>query len=350
MLYKFKIWWQAIRLHFTFPTFLPVLLGTAIAILETRIFNVWLFFAVLITTIFHHLGLNLADDYYDYQYGTDLKHSPDPYAGGSGVLTAGLLTPQAIKMAAIGCYATVMLFGLGIAYYAGWWVIGLGAFGILCSFYYTAPPLRLAYRGLGEVTIWINFGPVLCLGSYYIQAHKISLAAILLSIIMGSLIFCVIVANEIPDHPTDQATNKRTLIVKYGQYFGLKLLVISIGMILFVLTSAVGVGILPKAALLAWISVPLAYKAVKTLAASLNTSLNTGQNIDPNSNANKHKVHGHEFIIGFSNLFGGILILAISLALIQQGNYLPAGLICGVLLGLYGLTWLATPTLQQPPE
>ena len=85
---KIKIWWQALRFHFTFPTFLPVILGNAVAILETKHWNWISGIAMIAATVIHHIGLNLADDYYDYQHGTDVLKNlgKNPYAGGSGIL------------------------------------------------------------------------------------------------------------------------------------------------------------------------------------------------------------------------------------------------------------------------
>ncbi len=185
-----KNWWQAIRFHFTFPTFLPVLLGTEYALLETEQCNILSFFAVLFATICHHIGLNLADDYYDYCHGTDLfkETGKNIYAGGSGVLLSGKIKPSIIKMVAIFCYCITAIIGLLLSYIHGYLVLALGIFGIFCSFYYTAPPLKFAYRGFGELAIWLNFGPILVLGSYYVQTHTVSIGAILLSILMGTSI------------------------------------------------------------------------------------------------------------------------------------------------------------------
>ena len=318
---QLKIWWQAIRFHFTFPTFLPVLLGTQYAILETGKWNGLSLFAVLLATVCHHIGLNLADDYYDYCHGADVfNHTGhNLYAGGSGVLTAKMLTPKNIKLAAIFCYSVTIIIGLILTYVHGYWILGLGIFGIFSSFYYTAPPLKFAYRGLGELLIWLNFGPILLLGSYYLQTHTISIGAVLLSIVIGTATFCLITANEIPDHDTDQASGKKTLVVRFGKKFGLWLLILGIITIFVVLLVAIITNIWPVILMIGCLSIPLAYCGINTLAKTIHSN----------------KIYGNEFIVGFCNLLGALLICTFGFLLFQANYLLPASTILATLAALY---------------
>lgn len=324
-----KIWWQAIRFHFTFPTFLPVLSGTAYALIETGQWNGFYFIASLIATVCHHIGLNLADDYYDYCHGTDVfqQTGKNAYAGGSGVLVSGSLTKSSIYNAAMLCYFITAIIGLVLVYFHGWVILALGILGTFSSFYYTAPPLRFAYRGLGELAIWINFGPVLVLGSYYLQTHTISLGAILLSILMGTLIFCVIMANEIPDQKTDEASGKRTLIVRFGKNFGLVGTALGIISIFTVLITAVAIKLWPIILLITIFAIPIGYRGIKTLAKTMHTN----------------KIEGNEFIVGFSNILGILLVCAFGIILLSTAHYIPAFAILGTLALLYMLIILATP-------
>ncbi len=302
-----KNWWQAIRFHFTFPTFVPVLLGTEYALLETEQCNILSFFAVLFATICHHIGLNLADDYYDYCHGTDLfkETGKNIYAGGSGVLLSGKIKPSIIKMVAIFCYCITAIIGLLLSYIHGYLVLALGIFGIFCSFYYTAPPLKFAYRGFGELAIWLNFGPILVLGSYYVQTHTVSIGAILLSILMGTSIFCLIIANEIPDQATDKAAAKNTLIVLFGKKFGILAIIFSIMLIFSILLIAIIIDIFPPILITSFLSIPIAYYGIKTLTNTMNTN----------------NIHGNEFIVGFCNILGIILICSFGFILFKS-NYL----------------------------
>ncbi len=316
-----KMWWQAIRFHFTFPTFLPVLLGTLNAVLESGKWNGWSLCAVLFATVCHHIGLNLIDDYYDYCHGADvLKNTgKNAYAGGSGVLVSGMLTPSAILRAGMICYGITIIIGMVLTYFHGWIILALGLVGIFSSFYYTAPPLRFAYRGLGELAIWLNFGPVLVLGSYYIQAHTVSRGAILLSILMGTLIFCLIMANEIPDRETDEASGKRTLVVRWGEKTGLLGVIAGVLLIFAIILTAVKINIWPAIIMISFLALPIGYYGIKTLAKSMYSN----------------KIHGNEFIVGFCNILGILLISAFSFVLFRIGHYVPAYMITGTLIMLY---------------
>lgn len=336
MMQFIKIWWQAIRFHFIFPTFLPVLSGTAYAVLETGQWHGFSFALSLTATICHHIGLNLADDYYDYCHGADVfqQTGKNAYSGGSGVLISGKLTKTAVSNAATLFYLLAVIIGLTLVYIHGIngrVILALGVIGVFSSFYYTAPPLKFAYRGLGELAIWINFGPVLVLGSYYLQTHTISLGAILLSILMGTLIFCVIMANEIPDHKTDAISGKQTLIVRFGKKFGLISTIIGIMLIFTVIITAIIIKIWPIMLLITFLAIPIGYRGIKTLAQTINTN----------------NIHGNEFIIGFSNFLGILLICALEIVLFRANYYLPASIILATLAMLYFLIMLATPKMTH---
>lgn len=324
-----KNWWQAIRFHFTFPTFLPVLLGTEYALLETEQCNILSFFAVLFATICHHIGLNLADDYYDYCHGTDLfkETGKNIYAGGSGVLLSGKIKPSIIKMVAIFCYCITAIIGLLLSYIHGYLVLALGIFGIFCSFYYTAPPLKFAYRGFGELAIWLNFGPILVLGSYYVQTHTVSIGAILLSILMGTSIFCLIIANEIPDQATDKAAAKNTLIVLFGKKFGILAIIFSIMLIFSILLIAIIIDIFPPILITSFLSIPIAYYGIKTLTNTMNTN----------------NIHGNEFIVGFCNILGIILICSFGFILFKSNHLMLTSIMLATVVLFYIPIALFTP-------
>lgn len=324
-----KNWWQAIRFHFTFPTFLPVLLGTEYALLETEQCNILSFFAVLFATICHHIGLNLADDYYDYCHGTDLfkETGKNIYAGGSGVLLSGKIKPSIIKMVAIFCYCITAIIGLLLSYIHGYLVLALGIFGIFCSFYYTAPPLKFAYRGFGELAIWLNFGPILVLGSYYVQTHTVSIGAILLSILMGTSIFCLIIANEIPDQATDKAAAKNTLIVLFGKKFGILAIIFSIMLIFSILLTAIIIDIFPPILITSFLSIPIAYYGIKTLTNTMNTN----------------NIHGNEFIVGFCNILGIILICSFGFILFKSNHLMLTSIMLATVVLFYIPIALFTP-------
>jgi 1,4-dihydroxy-2-naphthoate polyprenyltransferase len=298
-----NIWWQAVRFHFTSPSFFSVMIGTSYACFEHHQWDKISFFAILASAILHHIGLNLTDDYYDYKHGVDVTQQPmalnekNLYAGGSGVLSSNLIPAKQMLCIAIICYVLTAAIGLLLVYFHGSWVLGLGFIGFFSSFYYTAPPLKLAYHGLGELLIFINFGPVLVLGSYFVQIHHkhaISFGAILISIIVGLCAFCLIIANELPDYPADLAANKKTLIVQFGKRFGIVVLATALVLIFGISMLAVIKKIWPITTLLTLLAIPSAYLGINKLATTIHTD----------------QVSGNELIVKFCNVFGILLIFS----------------------------------------
>ena len=235
-------WWQAARYHFVSSSFLATTLGSAMAWEQDGRFDAANHILVLIAVVVNHVALNLTDDYYDYKHAID---EADPvwrsaYSGGSGVLTGGLLSPQSVRRAFTVGYGITSLIGCYLAWSAGPWVLAFLAAGLFSSVFYTAPPIRLGYRGLGELLLLVNFGPVLGLGAFYVQTGRVTFPAFWATLPLGWMLFSLICLNEIPDFSEDARGGKRNLVVRYGQRAGALLYVA--GLIVAYLTIAVGVG------------------------------------------------------------------------------------------------------------
>jgi 1,4-dihydroxy-2-naphthoate octaprenyltransferase len=212
------VWWRAVRFHFVPPSFLPAVLGGAAAWALAGSFLPVLFLVTVVCVTLNHLALNMTDDYFDYLHavdGSDVSQA-SLYSGGSGTLTSGLISPKKMLTVIILLYGATLA---GLAYAAierGWPVLVFGFVGVFSSVFYTAPPLKYAYRGFGEASQLINFSLVLGLGSYYVQAGRIGWEPALLVLPLGLMMFSMIVANEIPDAREDRAGGKLTLVVRLG--------------------------------------------------------------------------------------------------------------------------------------
>ena len=154
------------------------------------------------------------------------------------------------------------LIGLYLVSIVGLPLLWLGLVGVAVAYFYVAPPLRLAHRGIGEVAVGIAFGPVTVLGLYYVLARRFDPPAVVLSISLGLLVAGILWINEIPDIPADAAVGKRTLVVRLGVArattgFGAIVLaayaILVLGVVLFSLTPW---------ALLALLAIPLAIKPI----------------------------------------------------------------------------------------
>ena len=205
---------RATRLPFLTATFVPILLGLAVAAWRDG-FTWWAAIATLIGGSCIHLGLNVANDVFDTTSGADEANvNPTQFSGGSRVVLYGLVSLRNLALLSLGFYAVGIAIGIALAATRGWDLLWLGVAGALLSFFYTAPPLKLVYRGLGDIVVALGFGPIMTLGAYYVQARQYDLEPLLVSIPVGILIALVLYVNEVPDRPADAAAGKRTLPVR----------------------------------------------------------------------------------------------------------------------------------------
>jgi 1,4-dihydroxy-2-naphthoate octaprenyltransferase len=208
---------RATRLPFLTATFVPVLLGIAVAA-WTNGFNWWVALLTLIGGACIHLGLNVANDVFDTTSGADAANvNPTQFSGGSRVVHYGLLSLRTIVLLSLGFYAAGIAIGVLLAALRGWDLLWLGVAGALLSVFYTAPPLRLVHRGVGEIVVALGFGPIMTLGAYFVQAREYDLEPLLASIPVGILIALVLYVNEVPDRPADERAGKRTLPVRLSK-------------------------------------------------------------------------------------------------------------------------------------
>jgi len=189
----------------------------------------------------------------------------NPYTGGSGTLTSGLIAPQAMFKAFTLCYLITALIGIYLTLERGLLILALGLFGIFCSIFYTAPPISFSHHGLGELGLLINFGTTIGLGSYFVQAQRISLEAFLATLPCGIMLFSMIVINEIPDLEEDKRAGKLTLVARYGKEAGIKLYILSWAFTYLVIIGGVAFGVLPPITLIGLFSLPLTYRSIKVL-------------------------------------------------------------------------------------
>jgi 1,4-dihydroxy-2-naphthoate octaprenyltransferase len=203
------------RLPFLSATFIPVLLGVAVAA-RGGAFNPWLALATVIGAAFAHLAINVSNDIFDTLSGADEANlNPTPFSGGSRVLLYDLVTLRQL----IGLAATLLAATVGIGLFLVWatgsaTLLVIGLVGIGLGLAYTAPPVKLVHRGLGEITVAIGFGPTMLLGAYVVQTGTLSWEAAIASVPVAILVALILYVNEIPDLVGDAAAGKRTLPVR----------------------------------------------------------------------------------------------------------------------------------------
>ncbi len=260
------------RLPFLSATFIPVLLGILIA-LRHGSFDVWLALLTVVGASFAHLAINVTNDIFDTLSGADAANvNPTQFSGGSRVLLYDLLTPHQLITVALVLYAGAAAIGLLLVWLTGsLTLLGIGLAGIAVGVAYTAPPLKLVYRGLGEIAVAVGFGPIMLLGAYVVQTGRLALEPFVVSITVGILVALILYVNEIPDRSGDAAAGKRTLPVRLapdtvtGGYLVAALLAFA------VIVLGVAGGLLPWPTLVALAAIPLALRIHTGIRAHYNS-------------------------------------------------------------------------------
>jgi len=215
---RLVILFLASRPKFLVASAAPVLVGSAAGYTVTGAFQPILFILALLAIMLLHSGANITNDYYDHLSGNDwVNKNPTPFSGGRRFIQEGILSAKATLLAALFCLAAGSAIGLVILYLTrSVFILVLGLVGLLGGFFYTARPVQLGYRCIGELVIALLFGLLPVFGSYYLQTQTLDSVVLLPAFIVSILIFLIILVNEFPDVAADAAVNKRTLVVLFG--------------------------------------------------------------------------------------------------------------------------------------
>jgi 1,4-dihydroxy-2-naphthoate octaprenyltransferase len=212
MLSRVGIWYRAIRPFTLSAALVPVLVGSTLAT-QYGVFHWGLFLLVLLGSVLVQCGTNLTDEYADHRSGKATEHKVQaPYK----VLALGLLTPAAVRQGALTCFGLAALIGMYLVVRTGWplALVCLASVGV--AYGYSAGPLPLGNVGLGEPLVFVFMGPVMVLGSLYIQVHTLTWAAAWLSLPVACLVTAILVVNNLRDAEEDRHSGKQTLVALWG--------------------------------------------------------------------------------------------------------------------------------------
>ena len=295
-------WMVIMRLPFLSATFVPIFAGAAVAsMLGYEVSWGWLGLTLLGGSLLH-IGTNTSNDYFDHISGTDARnynYSNKGLNGGSRGIQMGLISPKGIITVSIVTFTLSALVGIPLIVKSGLSILWLGLIGVFSGLFYTAPPFKFSSRkGIGELLIGMNFGPLMVAGSALVQTGQLLPEAFLAGIPIGFLIAAVVYMNEFPDYDSDKATGKNTLIVVFGQEkarAGYVALVTSAFVSIVILAFN---GTVPKLSLIALFAAYFGFTATQTLYKYYNDRLlqpaNWGTII-------MHSVAGFLFCIGIWN-------------------------------------------------
>jgi len=210
--------WRVADPKITLASVAAMLLGTALAAHAGPIAWGWL--ALTVAGIFAiEAAKNASGEIFDWDSGADqgvAEEDRSPFSGGKRVLVDGLMTRRQAALVAAVLYALGGGAGVWIAVAREPSVLWIGLAGGALAFFYHAPPLRLAYRGLGELTVAATYGPLITAGTYLVQRGRVDGAVWLASLPLGLMIGAFLWINEFPDRRADAAAGKRTLVVRLG--------------------------------------------------------------------------------------------------------------------------------------
>lgn len=215
---RLKRYALATRPAFFAASLAPVIVGTA-AGGRSRGRIDWLpAILALLATLFVHAAANVLNDVADERSGSDRRNVDRiyPYTGGSRFIQNDVLTASQMRNWGLMLQAVAIAIGLGLALMSGPWVIALGMAGVALGACYSLPPVQLASRGLGELTIAVTFGMLPFCGAAWLQAGAADGLMILLYVPLTGWVTAILLLNEVPDMAADRAAHKYTLPVMLG--------------------------------------------------------------------------------------------------------------------------------------
>ena len=167
--------------------------------------------SALLVSLSLQIGVNFANDYSDGIRGTD-----DSRIGPVRLTASGLASPKSVRSAALISFLIAALIGLTLAAATSWWIILVGAVAINAAWGYTGGTNPYGYKGLGEISVFLFFGIVATVGSYFVQVEELNLQIFIIAIPMGSLACAILAINNLRDRAQDQLVGKKTLAVRLG--------------------------------------------------------------------------------------------------------------------------------------
>jgi 1,4-dihydroxy-2-naphthoate octaprenyltransferase len=208
-----KSWLMLPRFQYLPLTIILVSLGTAIGAYEGY-FHFGHFLLAMFGSILVHITVNVINDYHDYIDGIDLNTQRTPFSGGSGVLPLNLLKPKQAFWFGTVCLLVAMVIGAYFCFTKGWLLFPLLLLAGFAAYFYN---VYLARWHVGEIFAGVGFGPLLVLGSYYVQTGRYSWETLVASLAPGILTSNLLFLNEFPDWQADQKGGRRHFVISLGK-------------------------------------------------------------------------------------------------------------------------------------
>jgi 1,4-dihydroxy-2-naphthoate octaprenyltransferase len=212
-------WILAIRPKTLFASLAPVLLGLAVAYEHQHFLHPVVALLTLACAMLMQIGTNIANDYLDSLKGIDT----DKRLGPTRVTHSGLIPADKMRKALLFVLSGAFILGIYLMYIGGPLIIFMGLLSLYFAYGYTGGPFPLSYNGLGEVAAFIFFGLIAVSGTAYLQTHEFSFFSFFIGMGPGFISATILAVNNLRDRDSDAATGKRTIAVRFGEYFQRKL-------------------------------------------------------------------------------------------------------------------------------
>ncbi|HEX9837807.1 MAG TPA: UbiA family prenyltransferase [Anaerolineales bacterium] len=264
-------WLVITRLPFLTASLIPVLIGAAwVSAKGLASPFPWLtFILTLFSAAAMQIAANTFNDYFDWTSGTDKVNNDYflPFSGGSRSMELGLISEKGMLKVGLVSLGVASALGLTVTYLSRQpSLIVIGLLGAFSTYSYTAPPLRLAARkGLGELLIGLNFGPLMTAGTVIALTGRVSWEAFAIGLPVGLLTTAILWINQFPDEASDRLSGKHNLVVVLGKerarwgYVLLMATAFGLGI------ASVITGIFPFGALAMLVALPMAWSASRIL-------------------------------------------------------------------------------------
>ncbi|MGN7479661.1 1,4-dihydroxy-2-naphthoate polyprenyltransferase [Solibacillus silvestris] len=210
----FKVWWHLTRPHTLTASFVPVLLGTSMALsINHETIHFGLFFAMLIASMLIQAATNMFNEYYDYKLGLDNENS----VGIGGTIVRHGVAPKTIMAIALSFYGIAMLLGVYICAMTSWWLVAVGLVCMLIGYLYTGGPYPIAYSPFGELVSGAVMGMGIVLIAFFIQTGDVTADAVIISVPSMILVGAIMLSNNIRDIVGDTEGGRKTMAILVGR-------------------------------------------------------------------------------------------------------------------------------------
>lgn len=255
---SWKVWWMLLRPHTLSAAFIPVTIGTVLALNDGQV-HILLFLAMLIASILIQAATNMFNEYFDFKRGLDNENS----VGIGGAIVRNGVKPKTVLNLAFAFFAVAALLGVYICMTSTWWIAVIGLICMATGYFYTGGPMPIAYTPFGELVAGFFMGMVIILLAYYIQTGTVSPISIIISIPIAFLVGNIMLSNNIRDLDGDKENGRKTLAILIGRKKAIIFLASMFAASYAVILIMIALGHLSFWALLVLISTPKAYSAVK---------------------------------------------------------------------------------------